>query len=162
MNKGGIHDYKILAFAGSARQDSVNKTGENCLKELKGADATYLDFRDLYRSMMDLEAEGCQRMPSSSGPDESASGIHSCPEYNSSITPLLKMRSIGHRVLNPVNPLVCFKEKIAVLMSASPGNLGGLRGLSCPFHSWQHWGSGVARMVIGNAYQRLMRMAIER
>jgi len=50
-----------------------------------------------------------------------------CPEYNSSITPLLKMRSIGHRVLNPVNP-ICFKEKI-VLMSASPGNLGGLRGL---------------------------------
>jgi chromate reductase, NAD(P)H dehydrogenase (quinone) len=53
-----------------------------------------------------------------------------CPEYNSSITPLLKNAIDWASRPEPNEPsLVCFKEKIAVLMSASPGGLGGLRGL---------------------------------
>jgi len=73
MNKGGIHDAKILAFAGSARQDSFNKKLVKIAVEgvkAAGADATYLDFRDLpYRSMMRIwRLRGCQRMPSSSRP----------------------------------------------------------------------------------------------
>lgn len=53
-----------------------------------------------------------------------------CPEYNSSITPLLKNAIDWASRPEPGEPsLACFKEKVAVLMSASPGGLGGLRGL---------------------------------
>ena len=54
----------------------------------------------------------------------------SAPEYNSSITPLLK--NTLDWVSRPVTgetPLNCFNGKVAALMSASPGALGGLRGL---------------------------------
>lgn len=53
-----------------------------------------------------------------------------CPEYNSSITPLLKNAIDWASRPEPGEPsLVCFKDKVTVLMSASPGGLGGLRGL---------------------------------
>jgi len=48
-----------------------------------------------------------------------------CPEYNSSITPLLKNAIDWASRSEPGEPHWCFKEKIAV-MSASPGNLRGL------------------------------------
>lgn len=55
----------------------------------------------------------------------------SSPEHNSAISALLKntidwvSRSGG----TEEEPLIAFKNKVAVLMSASPGGLGGLRGL---------------------------------
>ena len=52
------------------------------------------------------------------------------PEYNSSITAVLK--NAIDWVSRPAPgepPLVAFKGKVAILMSASPGALGGLRGL---------------------------------
>jgi chromate reductase, NAD(P)H dehydrogenase (quinone) len=52
------------------------------------------------------------------------------PEYNSSITAVLK--NVIDWVSRPAPgepPLVAFTGKAAVLMSASPGALGGLRGL---------------------------------
>ena len=53
-----------------------------------------------------------------------------CPEYNSSITPLLK-NTIDwvSRPAEGAPSLVALKGKVATLMSASPGALGGLRGL---------------------------------
>ena len=52
------------------------------------------------------------------------------PEYNSSITPLLK-NTIDwvSRPADGEGPLAAYKNKVAVLMAASPGGLGGLRGL---------------------------------
>jgi NAD(P)H-dependent FMN reductase len=53
-----------------------------------------------------------------------------CPEYNSSITPLLKNAIDWASRPEPNEPsLSCFRDKVAALMSASPGKLGGLRGL---------------------------------
>src|SRR5258706_3916306 len=52
------------------------------------------------------------------------------PEYNSSITPLLK--NTIDWVSRPApgeSPLQCFAGKTAALLAASPGALGGLRGL---------------------------------
>jgi chromate reductase, NAD(P)H dehydrogenase (quinone) len=53
-----------------------------------------------------------------------------CPEYNSSITPSLENAiDWASRPDLGESSLVCFKDKVAMLMSASPGALGGLRGL---------------------------------
>jgi NAD(P)H-dependent FMN reductase len=54
----------------------------------------------------------------------------SSPEYNSSITPLLK-NTIDwvSRPLPGEGSLAAYNGKVAALMSASPGGLGGLRGL---------------------------------
>jgi NAD(P)H-dependent FMN reductase len=52
------------------------------------------------------------------------------PEYNSSISGVLKnMIDWTSRQSEGEEPLVCYKGKVAGLMSASPGKLGGLRGL---------------------------------
>ncbi len=53
-----------------------------------------------------------------------------CPEYNSSITPLLK-NTIDwlSRPVDGAAPLAAFRGKVAGLLAASPGGLGGLRGL---------------------------------
>lgn len=52
------------------------------------------------------------------------------PEYNSSITPVLKNAiDWASRPAEGEAPLGCFAGKVAALMSASPGALGGLRGL---------------------------------
>jgi NAD(P)H-dependent FMN reductase len=55
------------------------------------------------------------------------------PEYNGSITPLLKNAIDWASRPLPEEPpfaLSCFRDKVAALMSASPGALGGLRGLT--------------------------------
>jgi NAD(P)H-dependent FMN reductase len=52
------------------------------------------------------------------------------PEYNSSITPLLKNTiDWASRPAGDEPSLACFVGKVAGIMSASPGALGGLRGL---------------------------------
>src|SRR5204863_10208974 len=59
----------------------------------------------------------------------------SCPEYNSSISGVLKnaIDWVSRPCIGPdgkpEKPLECFDGKIAGLTSASPGALGGLRGL---------------------------------
>jgi NAD(P)H-dependent FMN reductase len=52
------------------------------------------------------------------------------PEYNSSISPLLK-NTIDwlSRSVNGEYGLLPFRDKVAALLAASPGGLGGLRGL---------------------------------
>lgn len=128
---------KILAFAGSARQDSFNKKLVKIAAEgarTAGAEVTYLDFRDLPLPLFDqdLEAEG---LPENVLKLKALMKAHqgfliACPEYNSSITPLLKNAiDWASRPAPDESSLACFKDKVAVLMSASPGALGGLRGL---------------------------------
>jgi NAD(P)H-dependent FMN reductase len=54
----------------------------------------------------------------------------SSPEYNSSVSAALK--NLIDWLSRPVDgepPLACFKGKTAALFAASPGALGGLRGL---------------------------------
>ncbi len=54
----------------------------------------------------------------------------SSPEYNSSIAPLLKNAiDWASRSEEGKPPLFAYQRKIAGLMAASPGGLGGLRGL---------------------------------
>jgi NAD(P)H-dependent FMN reductase len=129
---------KILAFAGSARKDSFNKKLVKIAVEgakAAGVEVTYLDFRDLPLPLYDQDLEAAEGLPANALKLKAMMKAHqgfliACPEYNSSITPLLKNALDWASRPEPGEPiLVCFKEKVAVLMSASPGGLGGLRGL---------------------------------
>ncbi|NJR38135.1 MAG: NAD(P)H-dependent oxidoreductase [Leptolyngbyaceae cyanobacterium CSU_1_4] len=129
---------KILAFAGSARKDSFNKKLVKIAAEgarVAGAAVTYLDFRDLPLPLYDEDLEAAQGLPENVRQLKALMKLHqgfliACPEYNSSITPLLKNAIDWASRPEPGEPsLSCFKDKVAVLMSSSPGALGGLRGL---------------------------------
>lgn len=128
---------KILAFAGSARKGSVNiqlvqvaaRGARNA-----GAEVTEINLRDFPLPLFDedLEKEG---MPDNLAPLRDLFVEHdglliASPEYNSSLSPLLK-NTIDwlSRPSATSAPLAAFKDKVACLMSASPGGLGGLRGL---------------------------------
>ncbi|MBD2461966.1 NAD(P)H-dependent oxidoreductase [Oscillatoria sp. FACHB-1407] len=129
---------KILAFAGSARKDSLNKKLVKIAAEgarAAGAEVTSLDFRDLPLPLYDEDLEAAEGLPENALKLKALMKEHhgfliACPEYNSSITPLLKNAIDWASRREPDEPwLACFQGKVAVLMSASPGGLGGLRGL---------------------------------
>jgi chromate reductase, NAD(P)H dehydrogenase (quinone) len=129
---------KILAFAGSARQDSFNKKLVKIAAEgakLAGAEVTYLDFRDLPLPLYDEDLESAEGLPENVYKLKALLKAHqgcliACPEYNGSITPLLKNAiDWASRPAANETSLECFKAKVALLLSASPGALGGLRGL---------------------------------
>ncbi len=129
---------KILAFAGSARRDSWNKKLIRIAVEgarAAGAEVTLVDLADYPMPLYDGDCEVADGVPPNARALKEVFLAHqglmlACPEYNSAITPLLK--NTIDWVSRPVPseaPLGCYVGKTAVLMSASPGALGGLRGL---------------------------------
>jgi chromate reductase, NAD(P)H dehydrogenase (quinone) len=129
---------RILAFAGSGRKKSWNK----CLVRIAatgareaGAEVTLIDL-DAYPLPLFNEDEETERgLPPQGRAIKDLMLSHqgfliSSPEYNSSITALLKNTiDWASRPVAGEAPLACFSGKAALLMSASPGALGGLRGL---------------------------------
>ena len=129
----------ILAFAGSARQESYNKKLIRIAvqgAQDAGAQVTLVDLRDYPMPLYEGDLETREGLPANVKLFKKLMLEHdglliSCPEYNSSITPLLKNTlDWCSRAESPSEiPLACFKGKTAGLVSASPGALGGLRGL---------------------------------
>ena len=129
---------KIIAFAGSTRAASYNKMLVRVAAEdakNAGGEVTLIDLRDFPMPLYDGDLE------ESDGPPPSATQLYelmiehqgmllACPEYNSSITGVLK-NTIDwvSRPREGEPPLAAFTGKVAALLSASPGALGGLRGL---------------------------------
>ena len=129
---------KILAFAGSTRTDSFNKklvkiAATGAMEG--GADVTVIDLRDFSMPLYDGDLEQQQGLPSTARNLKDLMLSHhgfliSAPEYNSSISGVLKNTiDWTSRPSEDEEPLACFKGKVAGIMSASPGGLGGLRGL---------------------------------
>lgn len=130
---------KILAFAGSTREGSFNKKLVKVAMEAAreaGAEVTYLDLRELALPLYDGDLERAQKLPAGGRRlKDLMLGHHgfliSAPEYNSSISAVLKNAiDWASRPVAGEKPLECFDGKIAALMSASPGALGGLRMLA--------------------------------
>ncbi len=130
---------KILAFAGSARKDSFNKKLIKVAVEYAkkaGAEVTLIDFKDYPMPLFDQDLEAREGLPEFARKFKELMVNHdgfliSSPEYNSSITPLLKNAiDWASRVSQPnEQSLIAYRGKVAALMSASPGALGGLRSL---------------------------------
>ena len=129
---------KILAFAGSTRVDSYNKKLVHIAAagaRAAGAEVTVLDLRDIPLPLFDEDLEKSGGLPSNARKLKDLMLAHqglliSSPEYNSSISGVLKNAiDWASRPVPGEAPLACFADKVAGLMSASPGALGGLRGL---------------------------------
>jgi NAD(P)H-dependent FMN reductase len=128
---------RILAFAGSAREGSYNKKLVPIAAagaRAAGAEVTEVDLRDFPMPLFDADMEKSQGMPEPARRFKSLMTQHdgfliASPEYNSGITPLLKNTiDWASRAEGGVKSQA-FTGKAAVLMSASPGSLGGLRAL---------------------------------
>jgi NAD(P)H-dependent FMN reductase len=129
---------KILAFAGSTRRDSFNKKLIRVAAEAAreaGGDVTLIDLADFPLPLYDGDLEAESGQPENSQRLYELFKSHqalllSCPEYNSSISAVLKNVIDWVSRPRPGEPeLVAFTGKVAALLSASPGGFGGMRGL---------------------------------
>lgn len=130
---------KILAFAGSLRKDSYNKKlVKIAMKGAQeaGGDVTYIDLNDFPLPLYNQDLEESQGLPENAKKLKDLMIQHqgfliSSPEYNSSIPgPFKNMIDWTSRPSSPdEKDLICFVDKVVMLMSASPSNLGGLRAL---------------------------------
>lgn len=130
---------KILAFAGSMREGSYNK------KLIKiavagarkaGAKVTLIDLADYRFPLYDGDLEEREGLSEKVKELKRLFVEHdglmiSSPEYNSSISGVLKnaIDWVSRDEEGDPVSLVAYRGKVVALMSASPGYLGGLRGL---------------------------------
>jgi NAD(P)H-dependent FMN reductase len=100
-----------------------------------GAEVTTIDLGDYPLPLYDGDLEAQDGLPANAVKLKELFLKHdglmiAAPEYNSSITPLLK--NTIDWVSRPAEGepmLAAYQGKVAALMAASPGGLGGLRGL---------------------------------
>lgn len=130
---------KIVAFAGSLRTGSFNKKLLAIAADaarMAGAEVTVVDLRELALPVFDQDIEDASGLPEGAKKFKallraSDGFLIASPEYNSSITAALKNAiDWASRSESDDEPsLVAYRGKVAALCSASPGALGGLRGL---------------------------------
>ncbi len=130
---------KLLILPGSARRDSYNRKLAGIAAKIAtdaGADVDLVDPADFRLPLFDQELEDAEGLSPNAkalkGKFLAADAVlFVSPEYNSSITPLMKnvIDWVSRTETDDEPDLVAFKGKVAGLMSASPGKLGGLRAL---------------------------------
>jgi chromate reductase len=129
---------RVLIFAGSARRESFNRRFARVAAQqgaAAGAQVTLLELADHPLPLYDGDLEATSGLPSNALRLKEIFIAHDAfifvsPEYNSSIPALLK-NAIDwvSRPLPEQSGYVPFSGKPAALLSASPGHLGGMRGL---------------------------------
>ena len=129
---------KVLGFAASARTDSFNKKLVRIAlrgAESSGAMVTSIDLRDYPLPLYDADDEASNGLPENVEKlrtlfQECDGLLLASPEYNGFLSPLLK-NTLDWLSRSPeAQPdLSAFQGKVAAILAASPGPLGGLRGL---------------------------------
>jgi chromate reductase, NAD(P)H dehydrogenase (quinone) len=130
---------RILAFGGSLRRDSFNQklatVAAGGAREA-GAEVTVIALREFPMPVFDQDLEAAEGMPPAAKKLKQLFREHhgliiAAPEYNSSITAALKnaLDWVSRTETDDEPPLAAFAGKTAILCAASPGGLGGLRGL---------------------------------
>ncbi len=130
---------RLIAFAGSLRQGSYNhKLVEIAAAGARaaGAEVEVVRLGDMPMPLFDQDLEQAHGMPAPARRFkrllvESQGYLIASPEYNSSISGALKNAiDWASRTESADEPaLAAFRGKVCGLMSASPGALGGIRGL---------------------------------
>lgn len=131
---------KILVIPGSNRSGSYNtKLAAAAAKEfaLLGADVTRISLLDYPLPLYDEDLKTNDGIPTNvlkiANMIASHDGVFiASPEYNASISPLLKNMIDWVSTIHELDgrPIVPWKEVALALGAASPGNLGGVRGLN--------------------------------
>jgi chromate reductase len=130
---------RILAFAGSARTGSYNKMLVRIAAagaERAGAEVTYVDLRDLPMPLYDADLEATEGVPANALKFKALLKEHDAlliasPENNSTISALLKNAIDWASRPTPGDPPYAgFDGKVAAVLAASTGALGGIRGLA--------------------------------
>ena len=131
---------KLLFFAGSQRAGSFNKQLSRLahhIADANGISATFLDLADYPMPLYDGDIEATDGPPENSRKLLAVLKAHqgvliTSPEYNSSITPLLKntLDWMSRGKFDDAPAIQVFKTRVFALSSASPGGMGGLRSLT--------------------------------
>jgi len=129
---------KILAFSGSIRRDSWNRKLIQAAvgaTRAAGGDVTLIDLADYPLPLYNGDLEDRDGLPDNALRLKALFKEHDAfliasPEYNSSVPPLLK-NTIDwvSREWQGESGLVPYQNKVAAIMGASPGALGGMRML---------------------------------
>jgi NAD(P)H-dependent FMN reductase len=130
---------KILFVSGSTRNGSHNKRLArlgHSIADANGIPSTFADLGDYAMPIYDGDLEAAEGPPENARKLKALMGLHTgvfivSPEYNASMSPLLKnaldwmsrLRDDGEA------PNTVFKTRVFALGAASPGGMGGLRGL---------------------------------
>lgn len=129
---------KILAFAGSSRKASFNRRllpAAVAGARDAGVEVTHIELADYPLPLFNQDEEAANGLPANARKLKELFKAHgalllACPEYNSSITPLLKNTlDWVSRQDGAESGSVPYKNKLAGLVSASAGRWGGMRGL---------------------------------
>jgi chromate reductase len=124
---------RIVAFAGSSRRESLNRkflaAAVLALREA-GCEVTVADLSELDLPLYNGDLEDAGGLPANAVKLIALIASHdgllvASPEYNSMVTPLLK-NTLDWCSRAEVNP---FEGRVAAVISASPGSLGGVRSL---------------------------------
>ena len=129
---------KILALSGSTRRDSLNRKLIQAAvdaTQAAGGDVTLIDLADYPLPIYNGDLEDKEGLPDNALRLKALFKEHDAfliasPEYNSSIPAVLK-NTIDwvSREWQGESGLVPYQNKIAAIMAASPGSLGGMRML---------------------------------
>ncbi len=130
---------RILAFGGALRRDSFNqKLAARAAEGAReaGADVTLIALRDFPIPIYDFDIQSSSGLPDEAKRLKALFREHhglliASPEYNSSFSGALKnaIDWISRSESKDEPPMVAFAGKSAAICAASPGALGGLRGL---------------------------------
>ena len=130
---------RILAFGGSLRRDSYNQKLAAIAaagSREAGAEVTVISLRDFPLPVFDEDLETADGMPETARRLKSIFREHdgliiASPEYNSSLTAALKnaIDWVSRAESDDEPALSALAGKTAVVCAASPGGLGGIRGL---------------------------------
>jgi chromate reductase len=124
---------RILAFSASARRESLNRKllGVTVAAvRAAGGEVSVIDLNDYVLPLYHGDLEDAEGLPQNAQKLIELIGSYqglliASPEYNSMITPLLK-NTLDWCTRGDDSP---FPNKVAAVVSASPGALGGIRSL---------------------------------
>lgn len=129
---------KLLAFSGSLRKNSFNQSIVTAAADgarAVGAEVTVVHLADYLAPIFNEDDEAKSGVPKGAKALKKLMIEHdgfliATPEYNSGYSAAIKNAiDWASRKEEGETPLQAFKGKTATLMAASPGGLGGIRGL---------------------------------
>jgi chromate reductase len=130
---------RLLFFAGSTREGSYNKKlarlGQH-IAEANGIEAVFVDLRDYPMPIYNGDLEANEGPPQKAREFKALLGEYegvfiASPEYNSSVTPLLKntLDWVSRVKEKGETGLEVYKSRVFAISGASPGYYGAMRSL---------------------------------